>query len=265
MTQTLLLDTESGYTSVLDEIDAGLVVRRKINSYNDADAAVWELLRAAKDTLPRAVGMDSFTTLADRSIEEIKFPMSKTQNAGAVWLEVGQKDGFTASQPEWGKLSSALFRFCWNMETFSNENEIPFFLTCGEELREDGPRGAKMFGPDVSPKVRGFILHYADTIGRLGILPGPGKMKDLDGKEKDFPAGTRCLRLAPNADFHAKCRVRRSRWESGKFLDVLPNPTIPRLAENAGLMPNRVLIYGAAGTGKTTFICSQKPKKEENQ
>jgi hypothetical protein len=255
--KTLLLDFEAGSASVLDEIEAGDVTVFECKDYNDVDAKVWELLRSDKSALPLHVALDSYTSLATRAIENITLKLSQTQEPGRVWMEVEKKDGFVASQPEWGKWASASQRLLWNFETL----KVPFLFTAGEQLREDGPKAATIYGPDLSPKIRAAIIRYADCVGRLGILPGEAEFPDLDGKLRKWKAGTRILRLAQNSDYHAKCRVRRSRWESGKFLELLPNPTIPRLVENLGYMPMKTLIYGPAGVGKTTLICSAKGTK----
>lgn len=251
---TLLIDTEEGSGSVADEIEAGLVTPLVLKSYNEVEAKVFELLRGKREELPGRLGLDSISNLAYRCQEDIRSFGADMANPGAVWAQVAKKDGLDMSQPEWGKMSSAMIRLLWHMEALG----IPVLFTAGEQLRDDGPQQSMIIGPDLNPMLRNQVIRYMDCVGRLGTLPGPAKLKDLDGQAKEYPAGTRVLRLAQNADYRAKCRVRTSRWQSGKFTETLANPTLERLQKNLGHMPHKTLIYGDAGVGKTTLICSGK-------
>jgi hypothetical protein len=249
---TLLLDTDRGSVSLQDDIDSGAVQLQELKNYQDADNAIWTLLRADKDTLPKYIAFDSLDSLATRALEDIKLPLESSASPGAIWAEVGKKDGFTATQPEYGKLASAVFRLLWNLESLG----IPTVFTCGEGMREDGPNMTERFGPSLSPKLRDFVMRYADVVGRLGVLTAEKELKDIDGKMKKYPKGTRALLLESDDTFHAKSRVRRTRWESGKYASILAAPTLPRLYENLGHEPKKILIYGPAGVGKTTLAGS---------
>jgi hypothetical protein len=241
----LYLDTEKGALSIRSRIKNGSIVRKYTPNITSLHAAAWSGLVRAK-TKPDAVVIDTLTTLATTVRLDVVIDPRKVDGATDPWENRGL---LTASQRDWGEMSDLIIRDLRMIR--DNETEVPSVFVCHEGDREDPTTDIKKDGPDLNKMLLRDVYALSDLVVRIYLTDKTIK----DKQDVVHPAGSRVLRIKANPASMAKCR----------FPDDVPEPDSPLIFDPTweklvdtygGTIPERVLLYGPSGVGKTRFIGS---------
>src|SRR4029077_4881582 len=168
MSKTLLIDVERSASSVQDEIDSGQVVRVDAPDYKAVDALAWDFIYGKQPEYSTVV-LDSLVQLWRVAVEKAKAHKTALFTSDGPGMVDKVMFDLSASEPEWGFVGSAVTKLLWNFREGLKDKAV-FIFTCGEQDRPDGPGKVSTLGPDLNPQLRAMVLHYADCVGRLGIL-----------------------------------------------------------------------------------------------
>ncbi len=135
--------------------------------------------------------------------------------------EANERAMITASQQDYGKVSTALDIFLTKLRVLSRAHGIHIVLTSG--VREIDPEKGRMKRTfDCQPAVENLLLHWCNTYGELGFMPAnPKKTAEENAKLEE----TRVLWTAAND----RNRKNKTRWDA--LRPGVANPTFTKLVD----------------------------------
>ena len=234
-----IADCEEGTASIGNLVASGDVVPVTCSKFAHVEDAFWRVKRGEVAGVDM-FGWDTMTTMATTTRHDIIVDPEELGGA-SLWLHKGK---LTAAQRDWGNMSDLMNRLARMIRSLP----IPTVFVCHEGEREDPQTGINKFGPDLNQAILRDVIAFSDAMVRLSIAPE--SFKAPDGKE--YPAGTRVLRLASNGNAMAKVRVP----EDVVVPPIIADPDFTKLVAALGFVPKKLTIYGASGVGKTRFLGS---------
>jgi hypothetical protein len=135
---------------------------------------------------------------------------------------------------------------------------VKIILTMHEGTQINEKTGEKTTGPELSPKFFNRISGSCNTMFRLKVE----YTQKQQGNGKVIPVEKRILMIRPVEEYILKCHAPPEEIEKIPF--ELVNPTLPKLINKLGFEPSFMVIYGAPGSGKSSFALSQFAKTKEN-
>jgi hypothetical protein len=130
-------------------------------------------------------------------------------------------------------------------------------ITTSHESEEIDPASlTKKRAPELNPALFKTIIRVTSDIFRMYELFDP--IMKADGQSVAVPAGERMLQLRKSDDAVTKYHVVPEHARNVPKTMVVPlTGGLHRLYEKLHKRPTWLHIYGVAGVGKTTFICSE--------
>lgn len=231
--KTILIDTENGYESVADLIDAGTVERVHAPTYLDVAKAIRDI-RSGK-IKGDVIVLDTLTSLATRTRRDM---VGEINDSVSVWEN---RNKLQSQQKDWGSMSDALGRMLLEFTGLPQR----LIVLSHEGMRDDG-QGTEKKAPDLNAALLREVLAYSSGIVRLATLARP-----LDYEGTVYPVHTRVLRTLGDENCIAKLHTTLS----ANAPPLIFNPTWAKLVGALGSTPKTLAIYGSPGSGKTTFAC----------
>jgi hypothetical protein len=251
----LLLDTERGAAAfksmpnvtILDMYNtAG---GSQSNLIDAVDRTFWSLMKNPEKLAPYShLVIDSVTALCSTTRADIILDPDKTQ-PGDLWRKRGLYSA--DSRGDYRAMNDMVARLL----RWYRDLPIPTIFTTHEEDRED-MTGAMKRGPSLSPGLLKDSLVWSHVIAHLGFTIKPVK---VDGQI--IPAGTRRLRIVPDAKYIAKSK---QRVDLPPLPPAIINPQLSdlfKIMEHTGQPYPWVIVYGAPGVGKTSLVLGAQYKQ----
>lgn len=258
--ETLLLDTEDGSITVRDltarvlrysggkwseepgHNPAGHVTVAHTPDLKAMETMFWRIRRGEITPAPQVVVIDSLTALAGTHRHKVIFQRTginiESSSIADNMLKLGSE------QRDWGTASDNLIML---LRQFRGLPLVTIF-NCHERDREDESSKTKKTGPALNAMLLADVLDFTDDAFRLTAAE-----TDLAINSIRFKRGTRFLRMAQSESHFTKIRV-------------APNQAVPELLDDPSLwkvkevlkdfFPNRFVIFGPRGAGKTRFSCT---------
>jgi hypothetical protein len=255
---TLLLDTEAGSITVRDLVKTewstadgkrtsiernpkGHVTIEHTPDLKTLEDAYWRIKRGQYDPMPQVVVIDTLTALAGIHRHNVIFKrtgitLSETNRIVDKMMQLG------SSQADWGTASDNLIMI---LRQFRGLPIVTIF-NCHERLREDESNNKeKRLGPALNAMLLSDVLDFTDAGFRLSTID---TKTSVEGKF--FEKGTRFLRMMQSENHYTKIRVAPGQ----PIPELLPDPSLWKVKDvMKDFFPNRFVIFGTRGAGKTRF------------
>jgi hypothetical protein len=259
--QTLLLDTEQGSITVRDLVKTewstvdgkrtsiernpkGHVTIEHTPDLKTLEDAYWRIKRGQYDPMPQVVVIDTLTALAGTHRHNVIFKrtgitLSETNRVVDKMMQLG------SSQADWGTASDNLIMI---LRQFRGLPIVTIF-NCHERLREDESNNKeKKLGPALNAMLLSDVLDFTDAGFRLSTID---TKTSVEGKF--FEKGTRFLRMTQSENHFTKIRVAPGQ----PIPELLPDPSLWKVKDvMKDFFPNRFVIFGTRGAGKTRFAAT---------
>ena len=224
-----IIDTERGTNrAVSQDIESGRVVVYPASSAVSLGTAM-DSIKNQLDDLSHIV-LDTIGTLTTSLTNEI---LKRGGGSSQIWANPNAI--LTLTQQQWGQMSSRVILFLRDLQELGK----PVIVVCHEGERENPYEGTIMHGPDLNKSLLKELYGMNDAIVRLGKLSGKTKINGVE-----YQTGTRVLRMIDSPQFMAK-------GGENSQVELLPEPTLAKIAEMVRPFPQRMVLYGPPGAGKT--------------
>lgn len=232
----------NGTGSIRKLVESGKVTNIPCPTNKAYEAACEMLLEKAGPN--DLVVLDTLTKLMDTFIGDFKL--------GTEEKAMLPKSGIFFSDKNYLTVYTAAGQIIMRWMRFLRNRGIRIITTTHEKEQVDQLTYLKKYGPAANEALFNSLNGSCSDMFRLRVLTDP--VTDLEGRVIR-PAYSRVLDLRSKDDTIAKFHVD---WEdSDKVPAELYTPTLPRLYKALGGKPDWLALYGAPGTGKTTFSCSE--------
>lgn len=240
------MDSQGRRTELVRNPEAFVTVEH-CETFGQVQAAYWRIMRKQYDPMPDVVVFDSITAVASSHRRTVVLE-SLVRSSKGVFKPDNIKDSdlidLVPDRREWGITNSNLITILWPIRRLP---QLTIF-TAHEKMNEDSVTTVKTIGPAVSPQLLSDILDFTDDAFRI---TSSKKSEKIDGKE--YPKGTRVVRIGESEEHATKIRVSRHL----KRPDILINPSLWTVRKTLkDFMPDHMVIFGPRGAGKTTFCAS---------
>lgn len=218
-----------------------------VSSYDEFDRHVASIV--SKVTLKDLVILDTLNMLATMTRGDMALG---TDPLALLWDQRHKITGNNNHGASYEATGQMIIRRLKNL--CRNGQGARIIVTCheAEKLDESTIPPTKKRGPDVNPALLGALLGSSSDVFRLRALKE--NITNDDG-QVILASGTRILELRETDEIMAKFHVPLGRVDQIKR--ALPNPTLPMLYEHLGKKPTWLTVYGASGSGKSTFVTSE--------
>lgn len=265
---TLLLDADGSEEVVHSLIESGKLAYVRIKSFDDLEDYFFKEIVAKKRHFKMVI-IDSISALSLKTRLHLTTDTSKRSNSTLV-KENGlvrlwpNREAITTDQREYGQMAELISRLIIYFENVA-DTVVIIGHEAEEYKSEDAPAGSTQrirtaTGRNI-PNLTPALWKFAEPL--VGVLGRYGKaLSRFEYNGVKYTAGTRILRLQESSEYVAKCRVRDTLPQAP---ELVVNPTMNDLIKICGGLPERVMLYGAPGSGKTTFAVSHLREQSKSQ
>ncbi len=125
-------------------------------------------------------------------------------------------------------------------------------VVCHEAEGKDPMASMKMSIPMVNPAMVDDLIAACSDVFRLSLLTSDV----YNGEKVALPRGSHVLYLRRTDEYTAKFHVDPQRRDPDKIPSGIVAPTMAKLYDVLGKVPQCLCLYGNPGVGKTTLACS---------
>jgi len=228
---------------VVEEFKTDLIVKQ-INHYSQFDDSIRKILPKLKPE--DIVVVDPLNSLTARVRGDVKLG----EDWDVSYWDLRQK--YIGDKDNWGAYTAAANLVMRRLQDVRNVGAKVITITHEAEKKDDTVvPPVKKRAPDLNPELLTQIVASSSTICRLSR-----QYEDLIGREGEvvLKSGARVLQIHPTEEAIAKYHV--SLKKARDIKQFISRPSLPKLWNHLGTHPSWLTVYGAPGTGKTTFAVS---------
>jgi hypothetical protein len=263
--QTLVIDTENGSITIRDLVarefrtdekgvrvetpgpnPKGYVTVEHAPTLKLVEQAFWRIRRGEYAPAPRVVVIDSTTALNGTHRHAVIFKRTGFDPSTTSIADNMMKLG--SEQRDWGTASDN------QIMIYRQFRGLPLLtiFTCHERMREDESNKTMKTGPALNAMLLSDMLDFTDDAFRISSTDAK---QSIDGKIHE--AGTRFLRMGHSEQFFTKLRCSPELMKQVSANPLMTDPDLWKVRSLLGdFFPNRIVIFGPRGAGKTRFAAS---------